>query len=136
MFTSVAILIFIIGYVIIALESKLHINKSGVALFMGALLWMLLAISGTYSFEYELAETIVEIFNITLFLTCAMALVEIIAHYRVFDVVQAKIFAKRPSDRMQFISITALAFIFSALLDNLTTTIIMIQIASKFFKDL
>ena len=72
--------------------------------------------------------------GITLFLMCAMALVEIIAHYRVFDVIQAKIFARRPSDKMQFISITALTFVFSALLDNLTTTIVMIQIATKFFK--
>ena len=134
MLPIIASTIFLVGYAIIALESKLHINKSGVALFMGALLWILLAAFGQYNFDHELAEAIVEIFNITLFLMCAMALVEIIAHYRVFDVIQAKIFAHRPSDKMQFISITALTFIFSALLDNLTTTIVMIQIATKFFK--
>ncbi len=135
MLAIIASAIFIIGYAGIALENKLHINKSGIALFMGALLWVLLAIFGTHEFEPELVDTIFEIFNITLFLMCAMALVEIVAHYRVFDVIQAKIFERRPTDKMQFLTITALTFICSALLDNLTTTIVMVQIARKFFKD-
>jgi len=135
MLPIIASVIFIIGYAGIALESKLHINKSGIALFMGASLWILLAAFGQLEFEEELIETVFEIFNITLFLMAAMALVEIVAHYRVFDVIQAKIFKTRPTDRKQFLTITALTFIFSALLDNLTTTIVMIQIARKFFKD-
>lgn len=135
MITILAPALFIVAYAAIALETRLHINKSAIALAAGAGLWILVVISGFAGVEHELSETILEIFNITIFLMSAMALVEIIAHYRIFEVLQAKIFEQRPTDRMQFITITALTFIFSALLDNLTTTIIMVQIARKFFKD-
>lgn len=135
MISILASAIFILAYIAITLETKLHINKAAIALATGAFLWILVAVNGISGFEHELSHTILEIFNIIIFLMSAMALVEIIAHYRIFDVIQAKIYQHRPTDKKQFLTLTALTFLLSALLDNLTTTIIMIQIARKFMND-
>lgn len=125
-------IIFILGYTFITLEHKLHVNKSAFALAMGGLLWVLVGISDPHLTEI-FPEVAVDIFNIVIFLLAAMSLVEILVHYRFFDVVRDKILEYKLSNKAQFVVISILAFLFSAVIDNLTTTIVMIQIARKFF---
>ncbi len=138
MHTSLILLsaaIFIIGYCCIALEHSLKISKSAVALITGTLLWLIVTMhqSGPVLSE-ELMHAGAEVFSIVVFLLAAMSLVEILVHYRFFDLIRGKLFALNLSEHKQFLVISLLSFLLSAVIDNLTTTIIMIQISRKFFK--
>lgn len=128
--------IFVIGYLAIVLEHNLHINKSGSAIVMGALLWLIVDWfeKGSAEVGTALSHETQEIFGIVIFLLAAMTLVEILVHYRFFDWVQEKIMQKKLSQAKLFWLLGALTFVFSAFLDNLTTTLIMIQIGRKIYK--
>jgi Na+/H+ antiporter NhaD/arsenite permease-like protein len=131
-----ASLVFIIGYVIITLEHHWHVNKSVTATALAAILWGGIAFSGA---DHDLMESAIhhlsgETFSLVVFLLSAMTLVEILVHYRFFDWLRVKLFAFGLSDHGQLILISAIAFVLSAIIDNLTTTIVMVQIARRFFK--
>jgi Na+/H+ antiporter NhaD/arsenite permease-like protein len=64
-----------------------------------------------------------------------MSLVEVLVHYRFFDVIRGKLFEYHFNDKQQFVVLMVITFFLSAVLDNLTTTIVMIQIARRFFKN-
>ncbi len=130
--TIIAVLIFIIGYIGITLEHTAQLHKSALALVMGSSLWIVVALSGVH-FEHEIMEAGNDIFGITVFLLCAMSLVEILIHYGFFDIIRDKLTKKNLSTTKQFWVLTTLVFFLSAILDNLTATIIAIQIARKFF---
>ncbi len=130
----VASAIFLLAYVFIALEHNVKLNKSSIALVAGALLWILVPLAKVENMAEHVMEAGSDVFSVVIFLLAAMSLVEVLAHYEFFDLVRSKLFALRISERGQFVVITLLAFLLSAILDNLTTTIIMIQISRKFFK--
>jgi Na+/H+ antiporter NhaD/arsenite permease-like protein len=135
MLVSITITIFIIGYLAISLEHNLGINKAAVASAMGGLLWILIAFSPSAPHIHEeLVETGAEIFEIIVFLLSAMSLVEILVHYQFFDVIRGKIYERHLHSGQQFLILMGLAFILSAVIDNLTATIVMIQIARQFFR--
>lgn len=137
LFPALGFLIFIIGYIGIATEHKTHINKSAWALFTGGILWGLVALQhlGDYHFfEERMVETGYEIFSITLFLLAAMSLVEILIACGVFDVLRQKMLAYNLGNKKQLLILLILGFILSGIIDNLTATIILVQIARKFFK--
>lgn len=130
---AVASLVFLLGYALIALETKLKIGKSAIALSMGGVLWILLALFDPGTVEESLLHTGSEIFSLVAFLLAAMSLVEIAGHYRLFDFIKSKLSSWNIPLTGQFCAILAITFCLSAVLDNLTTTIVMIQIARKFF---
>lgn len=132
-----AIILFIIGYTAITLEHKLGTHKSAIALALGGALWILTAFSPVSKEEisHHLHDAGAEIFSIVAFLLAAMALVEILIHYRFFDIIRQWLSKMKLRDKKQFIIIGFLTFFLSAVLDNLTITIVMIQIARRFFKD-
>ncbi|MCA9388888.1 sodium:proton antiporter NhaD, partial [Candidatus Berkelbacteria bacterium] len=76
-----------------------------------------------------------EIFDLVIFLLAAMSLVEILIHYQFFDIIRAKLFKLGLTDRQQFVALAILVFFLSSIIDNLTATIVSIQISRKFFKD-
>lgn len=127
--------IFIAGYALITLEHRYRINKSVTASALAAILWGLITFSGADGLAVETAVHHLsgETFSLVVFLLTAMMLVEVLVHYRFFDLLRTKIFALGLEDRSQLILISTLAFFFSAVIDNLTTTIVMIQIARRFF---
>ncbi|QQG52391.1 MAG: sodium:proton antiporter NhaD [Candidatus Falkowbacteria bacterium] len=129
--------IFVIGYAFIALEHNFKINKSGTAIVIGSLLWLIVDFFS--HFETEVGEALMhetqEIFSIVVFLLAAMTIVEILVHYRFFDWIQDKIMQKKISAPALFWLLGGLTFILSAFLDNLTTTLIMIQIGRKIYKN-
>lgn len=132
----IALIIFLAGYGLITLEHKLSTNKSAVALSLGAILWILAAI---YSHDkthltHLVSEAGGEIFQIIVFLLAAMTLVEILVHYQFFDLIKTKLAKLKLKDKKQFMVMGFLTFFLSAMLDNLTITIVMIQIARQFFK--
>lgn len=128
-------LIFVVSYLLIVLEHRLNFNKSGIAIVAGSLLWVLVAISGIDRPEiiHAMEMAGAEIFGILAFLLSAMTLVEILVHYNFFDLIRIWLSSLNLDDRKQFVLIGILTFFLSAIFDNLTITIIMIQIARRFF---
>jgi Na+/H+ antiporter NhaD/arsenite permease-like protein len=125
-----------LGYLLITLEQRFGMHKSAIALTMGGVLWLLAAVYMRHDKEvldHALAHAGSEIFNLVAFLLAALALIEILVHYRFFDLIRAKLIKLRVRDRQQFLIIIGLTFIFSALLDNIAITIAMLQIALRFF---
>jgi Na+/H+ antiporter NhaD/arsenite permease-like protein len=129
----VASLLFGLGYLGIVLEHQAHVNKAAFALVMGGFLWAIVGIAAPEVGAVALAESSAEIFSIVVFLLAAMVLVEVLVHYRVFDYIQAKLYARNLGQGQQFWAMALLTFVLSAVLNNLTVTIVMIQIARKFF---
>lgn len=132
----IASIIFVVGYILITLEHYWKINKSITATALAAVLWGLIAFTNPDSHAIEQALEIIsaETFSLVVFLLAAMTLVEILVHYRFFDLLRAKLFALGLKDSAQLMLIAVLAFFLSAIIDNLTTTIVMVQIARRFFK--
>jgi len=133
---ALACIIFVVGYVLITLEHQWKINKSITATALAAILWCLIALSGA---DHNLVESAIhhlsgETFSLIVFLLAAMTLVEILVHYRFFDLLRVKLFSLGLKDSAQLVLISIIAFFLSGIIDNLTTTIVMVQIARRFFK--
>lgn len=133
MIAFAATTLFVLGYVLITLETKLKIHKSAVALAVGAVSWILLGAFDSSLASHELMEVSADIFGLIVFLLAAMSLVEIAGHYRAFDLIKAKLDSYSLSDRAQFTVLCGMTFFLAAVLNDLTTTIVMVQIARKFF---
>lgn len=129
------VLIFIVGYAAIVLEHKLSINKSASALLTGVLCWTIVALVSTNIEEtqHHLNEHLSEIAGILFFLMGAMTIVELIATYGGFEIITDKITTTSQSRLLWIISM--ITFFMSALLDNLTTTIVMAALVSKIVHD-
>ncbi len=127
---SAIILIFIIGYLFIAFEHSVAINKSGSALMLGVLCWSIYALfSHNDSIGSSLSHHLGEISEIIFFLLGAMAIVELIDAHNGFDIITDSI--KTKNKRYLLLIICIVAFILSAVLDNLTTAIVMATIVKK-----
>jgi Na+/H+ antiporter NhaD/arsenite permease-like protein len=124
-------LVFIIGYLAIVFEHPLKVNKTATALITGVLCWVLYGLSEGDSelVSSELVHYLGEISGILFFLLGAMAIVELIDAHDGFDIITAKI--KTNSERKLLWTVSLLTFFMSAVLDNLTTTIIMISLLRK-----
>jgi Na+/H+ antiporter NhaD/arsenite permease-like protein len=129
------VLIFIVGYAAIVMEHKLSINKSASALLTGVLCWTVVALVSTNTEEtlHHLNEHLSEIASILFFLMGAMTIVELIATYGGFEIITDKITTTSQSRLLWIISM--ITFFMSALLDNLTTTIVMAALVSKIVHD-
>jgi Na+/H+ antiporter NhaD/arsenite permease-like protein len=129
------ILTFVIGYLAIALEHPLDINKASPALMIGGLCWSIYALfSGIEAkvVEHQLLEHFGEIASILFFLLSAMTIVELIDAHQGFSIVTDRIRTTNITQLLWIIGI--LAFFLSAVLDNLTTAIVMTSILRKMIK--
>lgn len=133
MIKILSIIIFLTGYIAISQEHLLKISKTSTSLIIGVVLWFLVIISGNNNIRLALSEAGSEIFGLVIFLLSAMTLVEILTHYGLFDYIYTQLVKLHLEDKAQFFIIAFLTFTFSAFLDNLTTTIVFLQIASRFF---
>lgn len=152
------LVVFIIGYTLIVLEHVININKAGVALLIGVLLWTIYAVGGEqilalgysdawqsllhegsvnnttesirhFITEHELLLHLGDTSSILFFLLGAMTIVELIDKYQGFRIITSKIKSTDITRLLWVISI--LTFFMSALLDNLTTTIILLTLLRK-----
>ena len=125
------ILIFVIAYLAIALEHPLKVNKSASALVGAGLLWTIYAIAtnNTEVVSHELSETLISTAQIVFFLIGAMTIVEVIDAHNGFEVVTRNIKTTQLSSLMLLVGVVT--FFLSAILDNLTTTIVMISLLKK-----
>lgn len=159
----IVVAVFAIGYVLIALEHPIRINKTATALLTGVICWTLFAISGptdsllhsphylsflddlknhlgTVSMPggeelhreyvtFSLAEHLSEISQILFFLMGAMTIVELVDAHDGFKFITDRIKTKSPKKLLWIIC--WVTFFLSAVLDNLTTTIVMVSLARK-----
>ena len=125
------IIIFIVAYAAIALEHPLRINKSASALVGAGLLWTIYALFGSsgHNLSHELSETLVSTAQIVFFLMGAMTIVEVIDAHNGFRVITSRIKTTKLTSLMIIVSIVT--FFLSAILDNLTTTIVMVSLMRK-----
>ena len=139
--------IFILGYLGITLEHSLKIDKLIPALAMMAFLWALIAIFNIPVFEVDtelreliptkikkiMAYHLSHTSEILIFLLGAMTIVEIIDYYNGFEKIKSFIRTKSKKKLLWIFSI--LAFVLSAIIDNLTATIVLITILQKIIRD-
>jgi Na+/H+ antiporter NhaD/arsenite permease-like protein len=125
------ILVFLLSYLAIALEHPLQINKSASALIGAGALWSIYALTSSdlTLVNTQLASTLEEIAEIVFFLMGAMTIVEVIDSHNGFAVVTSRITTKSLPALLWLISL--ITFFLSAVLDNLTTTIVMVSVLKK-----
>ena len=137
--------IFIIGYTCIALEHPLKVNKTATALLLGTALWAVfsfcniifrpdLDIEQWRSFiSGNLIENLGETAEIVFFLLGAMTIVTLVEDYQGFRIITDKITTTNKKKLLWEMSI--LTFFLSALLDNMTTAIVMCALLRKLIAD-
>ena len=144
---TIIIILFVLGYLAIAIEHSLKIDKLIPALLMMAALWAI--VSTTHMDVYEVNAAIKELeptdlhnilvhhlgktAEILIFLMGAMAIIEIIDFFDGFGTFKKYVRTKNKRKLLWFFSF--LAFLLSAIIDNLTTTIVLITIVQKIIKD-
>lgn len=157
------VVIFILGYTMIALEHPIKIDKAASALLMGTVLWALYVLNaqdilnlgysrawhhfsemnvdlaktaeGARDFivHHDVMEHLADISTILFFLLGAMTIVEIVDQHEGFKIITDKIKTTKKSKLLWVLSI--LTFFMSAVLDNLTTTIVIIALLRKLVDD-
>ena len=132
---TLAIILFVVGYLAIAFEHSLHVNKAASALLTGVFCWLCYYLSGAevHQATETLGHHMGEIASILFFLIGAMTIVEIIDCYHGFDIITRQIKTTRKTQLLLIIS--SLTFFLSALLDNLTTAIVMTSLLQKLFSE-
>jgi len=130
MLTALTI-VFVIAYAAIALEHPIKINKSASALIGAGLLWTIYAISlgDAHKVNEQLGESLMTTAQIVFFLMGAMTIVEVVDAHNGFDIITSRIRTSRLSRLMWLVGF--ITFFLSAILDNLTTTIVMISLMRK-----
>jgi Na+/H+ antiporter NhaD/arsenite permease-like protein len=135
MIITLMIIVFVLGYMAIALEHPIKVDKAASALIIGGLGWALYAFSGVdaHHMNEHLSHHLVDIAEILFFLLGAMTIVELIDAHEGFSIITDKITTNKRVGLMWILSI--ITFFFSAALDNLTTAIVMSALLTKLIKD-
>ncbi|KAF2294636.1 hypothetical protein GH714_014013 [Hevea brasiliensis] len=123
-------LLFGIGYAGIIFEESLAFNKSGVGLLMAVSLWIVRSI-GAPSTEIAVSELThaAEVSEIVFFLLGAMTIVEIVDAHQGFKLVTDNITTRKPKTLLWVVGFVT--FFLSSILDNLTSTIVMVSLLRK-----
>ncbi len=131
--TAIIIFLFSVGYVLIAIEDVIKLNKTATALLTGVLCWTVYSLSGFDTVSESLSHHLASITEILFFLLGAMTIVELIDAHDGFDIITNQIQTQNP--RILLWLIALIAFILSAVLDNLTTAIVMVSLLRKLISD-
>ena len=133
--TFLIIAIFVLGYASIAFEQTIRINKAAVALVTGVLCWTIYILFSTEKevVTEELISHMGDLSGILFFLLGAMTIVELIDAHDGFDVITTRI---TQTDKRKLLWIVSfITFFLSSVLDNLTTTIVVISLLRKLIRD-
>ena len=128
---SLLIVIFVLTYAAIAFEHPIKINKSATALIGAGLLWTIYAMGAAdiQGVESAMGESLMSTAQIVFFLMGAMTIVEVVDAHDGFDVITSRIRTTQLSSLMWLVGFVT--FFLSAILDNLTTTIVMVSLMKK-----
>lgn len=133
--TTEIIIVFVLGYVLIALESVTKVNKAATSLLMCSIILALYAMSGISGeelnqiIELDLGEASSTLF----FLMGAMAIVYVVDKHEGFNFVRHLLYSK--SKKALLWKVSSITFILSSVLDNLTTSIVMMMILHKLVEE-
>ncbi|MBI5857310.1 MAG: sodium:proton antiporter NhaD [Sphingobacteriales bacterium] len=133
--TGIIIAIFIIGYLAIAFEHSLRINKAATAMVTGVLCWTvyILFTENKEVVTGQLSAHLGNLSQILFFLLGAMTIVELIDVHDGFEIITRRI---RTNNKRKLLWIIAfVSFFLSAVLDNLTTAIVMVSLVRKIVAD-
>jgi Na+/H+ antiporter NhaD/arsenite permease-like protein len=133
--SGVVIVIFVLGYIAIATEHKIKIDKAASALVTGVLCWLFYFFytPSISTSEGELIHHLGEIAAILFFLMGAMTIVEVVDSHHGFNLITDAIHTK--SKPKLLILVTIITFFLSSILDNLTTSIVMTSLCGKLLSD-
>ncbi|APW46901.1 sodium:proton antiporter NhaD [Rhodoferax antarcticus] len=125
------VIVFVLAYAAIALEHPLKVNKSASALIGAGLLWTIYALASgdSHLVSENLSESLMGTAQIVFFLMGAMTIVEVVDAHNGFEVITSRIKTTKLSTLMLMVGFVA--FFLSAMLDNLTTTIVMVSLMKK-----
>ena len=128
---TLLVVIFVLAYAAIALEHPLQVNKSASALIGAGLLWTVYAVAtgNPHLVSEQLGESLMGTAQIVFFLMGAMTIVEVVDAHNGFDVITTRIKTTSLSSLMWMVGFVT--FFLSAILDNLTTTIVMVSLMKK-----
>lgn len=127
----VSLIIFLVGYYLIAAEENYHINKAKPALFIGTFIFILIGIYNVINgidakpLTHEVEMLILEIAQIFFFLLVAMTFIEVLIERRVFDALKYNLVSKGYTYKKLYWLTGTLAFFISPVADNLTTALIL-----------
>jgi len=126
--------VFLLGYAGIIFEETFAFNKSGVALLTAVGMWTVRAVAnGGHEVEGSLSESLADVSQIVFFLMGAMTIVETVDAHQGFKIVTDSI---KTRDRTTLLwLIGGITFFMSAILDNLTSTIVMVSLLRKLVPD-
>jgi Na+/H+ antiporter NhaD/arsenite permease-like protein len=129
-------MVFVLAYALIAFEHPLKINKAAIALVTAGLMWTVYGFicpAGVGHVSAQLTEKLAETAAIVFFLMGAMTIVEMIDGHGGFEVITSRIRAKSLTALLWIIGF--IAFFLSSLLDNMTTTIVMVTLMKRLLRD-
>lgn len=131
----VILIIFLLGYVAIAMEHVIRLNKAATALITGVLCWLVYMLNATdkHLVNEQLTTHLGDIASILFFLLGAMTIVELIDSYDGFEVITNRITTTKKVNLLWIIG--GLSFFLSAILDNLTTAIVMVSLIRKLIRN-
>ncbi len=132
---TILVVIFVLGYAAITMEHNLKINKTAPAVLTGVLMWSVFSFF-THDKELlneELLGHLGDISSILFFLLGAMTIVELIDAHDGFELVTDKL--RQTNKRKLLWTIAFLTFFMSAVLDNLTSTIVIVSLLRKLIAD-
>jgi NhaD family Na+/H+ antiporter len=126
---------FLVGYSAITLEHSLRLNKAASALVTGTLCWTIFIVSegDKHAVTRMLEHHMGEVSGILFFLLGAMVVVELIDAHDGFDIITSRIRTTNKRSLLWLLSL--LTFFLSAILDNLTTTIVVVSLLRKLIED-
>ena len=132
---AVILIVFLLGYVAIAMEHVIKLNKAASALITGVLCWTIyiLFMPDKHIVNEQLSEHVGGIAGILFFLLGAMTIVELIDAHDGFEVITSRIKTTKKSHLLWLIG--GLSFFLSAILDNLTATIVIVSLIRKLIRN-
>ena len=128
------ILLFVVGYAFIALEHKVKVDKSAIALLMCGAIWTIFSLLGhDANIGHDMVDHLGDTCEILVFLIGAMTIVDLIDSHGGFNVITDHIKTRNKHKLMWLLAF--ITFFMSAALDNMTTTIIMVMLLRRIIAD-
>jgi Na+/H+ antiporter NhaD/arsenite permease-like protein len=134
--TTLILSIFVLGYLAIIFENFIKLNKAAIAIFMAVSCWAVFFLTDHTTLQNDISLLKVDVASvaqIVFYLIGAMAIVEVIDTHKGFKIITDVIQTK--SKRKMLWLISFVTFFLSAVLDNLTTTILMVSLLRKIIPD-
>lgn len=129
------ICVFVVGYALIAMEHSIRVNKAAISILTAVICWTILVLNPASKLEAlgSIGHHLTNVAEIVFFLLGAMTIVELIDAHDGFQYIIEKI---KTTNKSKFVwTIALVTFFLSAVLDNLTSTIVMMSIIHKLVKE-